>query len=117
MKITRNSRGFTLVEIMIVVAIIGLLAAIAVPNFVQARTSARKNTCVNNLRLIQAAKDQYGIEQNKDESVVPAAADISVYFKAAPLVSGLPKEPQSGTYTPNAISSSPSCSVGGTHTV
>ena len=109
MRIHKNSLGFTLVEIMIVVAIIGLLAAIAVPNFVQARTSARRNTCVNNLRLIQAAKDQYAIENNQADTVTPTTADTSPYFKSQQLSAGLPKEPQGGTYTLNAISASPTC--------
>lgn len=55
-------KGFTLVEIMIVVAIIGLLAAIAIPSFMRARTTAQKNACINNLRQIEAAKDQYALE-------------------------------------------------------
>ena len=109
MKITRNSKGFTLVEIMIVVAIIGLLAAIAVPNFVQARTSARRNTCINNLRLIQAAKDQYAIESNQQETVVPSPSDISPYFKGSQLVAGMPKEPQGGSYSVLAVNTAPTC--------
>ena len=55
--------GFTLVEIMIVVAIIGLLAAIAIPAFMRARDNARKSACINNLRQIDGAKDQYAVEQ------------------------------------------------------
>lgn len=55
-------KGFTLVEIMIVVAIIGLLAAIAIPSFMRARTTSQKNACINNLRQIEAAKDQYALE-------------------------------------------------------
>src|SRR6266498_2503581 len=62
---TNKKAGFTLVEIMIVVAIIGLLAAIAIPNFVRARESAQLNSILNNLRIIEGAKDQWALEMKK----------------------------------------------------
>ena len=66
MKIqTSRKAGFTLVEIMIVVAIIGLLAAIAIPNFVKARENAQLNSIINNLRIVEGAKDQWALENKK----------------------------------------------------
>lgn len=59
----KMKKGFTLVEIMIVVAIIGLLAAIAIPSFMRARLTSQKNACINNMRQIESAKDQYALEQ------------------------------------------------------
>lgn len=109
MVIRRNSAGFTLVEIMIVVAIIGLLAAIAVPNFAQARTNARRGTCINNMRLIDAAKEQYALENNQDSSVTPAAGDLTPYLKGG----AMPTCPANGTYTTGAIGTNPTCSQSG----
>lgn len=74
-------QGFTLVEIMIVVAIIGLLAAIAIPSFIKSRDTTRKNTCISNMRLLDSAKEQYAIDQNQAPSATVAMTNLTVYLK------------------------------------
>ena len=86
MKInTSRSAGFTLVEIMIVVAIIGLLAAIAIPNFVKARNTSQANACINNMRQIDSALQQWALETGKKDSDAPDSAQAAAYIKGSVL--------------------------------
>ena len=95
-KLNKNRGGFTLVEIMIVVAIIALLAAIAVPGFLRARKRAQASKILNDLRLVDSAVDQYAIENNKTAGVGVTAAAWSQYLKpGTPLYS----DAKSGAYT------------------
>ena len=75
--------GFTLVEIMIVVAIIGMLATIAIPNYVKARAEAQKTTCISNLRQIDGAIQMWAVEQKKDADQTVTYSDITSYLKGA----------------------------------
>ncbi len=98
----KQTGAFTLVEIMIVVAIIGLLAAIAIPNFVKARENAQLNSIFNNLRIIEGAKDQWALENKKGTGQAVTLTDISDYMKGATVktVVGETYDPQSiGTNT------------------
>ena len=79
MKCNRTT-GFTLVEIMIVVAIIGLLATIAIPNFVRARMQAHRTACINNLRQIDSAKQTWAMENKAGQTALPTPANIQPYM-------------------------------------
>src|SRR3954465_12969561 len=103
---TNRKSGFTLVEIMIVVAIIGLLAAIAIPNFVKARTTAQKNACINNLRQIDGAKEQWALETKAPKNAPVVQTEVDEYIKG-----GTPKCPASGAYTYGDMGVSPVCSL------
>src|SRR5687768_11119835 len=103
---TNRKAGFTLVEIMIVVAIIGLLAAIAIPNFVKARTTAQKNACINNLRQIDGAKEQWALEKKLAPAAASVDAEVELYIKG-----GRPKCPASGDYTFQPVDTAPTCSL------
>jgi len=114
MKIrTFSSKGFTLVEIMIVVAIISLLAAIAIPNFVKARETSQQNACLSNLRQLDGAAQTWALENNKTSSDTYTLSILKPYLKLDSL-GNLPVCPAKGTYSPGVVvSNPPTCTIPG----
>lgn len=105
---TARWSGFTLVEIMIVVAIVGLLAAIAIPSFLKARATAQQKACIQNLKQIDAAKELWALENRKTEGSAVVVKQVATYLKN----SLRPVCPARGTYTYRAVGVKPTCSRG-----
>ena len=107
---TSRRSAFTLVEIMIVVAIIGLLAAIAIPNFIKAREASQKNACIANLKQIDGAKQTWALETKQVSSATGTASDLygpTLYIRDTPAC------PANGAYTIGIVSAKPLCNISG----
>jgi prepilin-type N-terminal cleavage/methylation domain-containing protein len=104
---SKTSSAFTLVEIMIVVAIIALLAAIAVPGFLRARKRSQASKILNDLRMIDSAVDQYAIETNKTSGATVAVTDWTNYLKKGSVLYNTGADLFSDAYGPQTVDSLP----------
>jgi prepilin-type N-terminal cleavage/methylation domain-containing protein len=102
-----SNAGFTLVEIMVVVAIIALLAAVIVPGLIRARKRAQATRVLNDLRLIEAAVDQYAVETGRTSGANPIFVDIQRYFKVNTLLYSTGKDLFGNDFGPFTVDSIP----------
>jgi prepilin-type N-terminal cleavage/methylation domain-containing protein len=105
--VNRHS-GFTLIETMIVCALLGLLAAIAIPSFLRSRNAAHRSACINNLKQIDSAIQQWATEQRKPQSAAVDFSDISPYLKGA-LVCPSGGTSFSDSYSISTVADLPAC--------
>jgi len=107
-----DKRGFTLIEIMIVITIIAILLAIAIPNLINARRNSQKAVCIANLRAVQNAKERWATENKKTRHQVPVKEDLYPDY-----IKNWTTCPGGGTYSINRVADPITCSVGGDHAI
>lgn len=107
LTIGNGSQSAAAIVLLPAVAVPGMLAAIAIPNFVKARATSQQNACINNLRQLDAAKNQWALEKGKNHGDLPTQEDLMPYLSRWPVC------PAGGTYTINAIGEAPTCSIPG----
>lgn len=114
-----NKQAFTLTEILFVVAIILVLTLIAIPNLTNTLTNTRANSCIDNLRQIKLAKEQWALENNKVSTDVPVAADLNLYVNGTTTSLFCPLDPNRNnpgtrfgtSYTINNVGTDPACKI------
>lgn len=119
-KKVARAAGFTLVEIMIVVSIIGLLASIAMPSFLAARSRAQMNTCLDHLRLIDGAKQQWALENHAVSANTPTQDQLQPYLGRGtagvlPICPADPNQTFATSYNINDMATTPTCKILPTH--
>ena len=107
LTIGNGSQSYANTVLVPVAVVPAMLAAIAVPNFIKARTVSQQNACINNLRQIDAAKNEWALEKGKSASDIPTREDISPYLRKWPVC------PAGGTYTVGSVGEKPTCSIPG----
>lgn len=109
----QKSRAFTLVEIMIVIMIIAVLIAMAVPNFIRARETSRRKTCIGNMKQIDSAKELWAMDNRAEAGDPVLMGDIAGPGKYMKGPATGPSCPAGGVYTVNPIGTNPACSLSG----
>lgn len=113
-----KKKGFTLTEIFTVVAILAILTALALPNFMAMRLRVQKDSCINNLRQLKLAKEQWALEKNKDYEDTPAANDLDPYIRDTTQSLICPLDPAksfSASYNINNVGTNPACKISTSH--
>jgi hypothetical protein len=105
LTVGNGSQSYASTALLAPVAMVGMLSAIAIPNFVKARATSQENACINNLRQIDGAKNEWALENNKKATDVPTKADLLPYLRSWPVC------PAGGTYVIGAVGEKPTCSL------